>query len=95
MRRELIVRQRFPVGKKVHLQLRRKERYLLEQALRVPRVFGDDQQRPRTQRELRHRERIARTVKGRRTGALPRRRYGEIQHGRQNRSLYRPLLLRR
>ena len=56
MRRELVVRQRFPVGEEVDLQLLVEERQLFEQALRVRGVGGQNGERAPRASEPRDRE---------------------------------------
>jgi hypothetical protein len=89
VRREMIVRQRFPIGKEMHLQRRVEERNFFEQALRVRGAFGDDEHGASARRETGNSERVARSVQGGRVPALAGRGNGKLQHRkcRKNRRL--------
>ncbi len=63
VRREMIVGQGLPVGQQQHRELRREPRDLVLQALRLGRPGAEDHRRPRSLRDARERERVARAVK--------------------------------
>jgi hypothetical protein len=59
MRREMIPRQRFPVGQEMHRQARREPADFLGQPLRIERRGGDDGERAASGGELGNREGVA------------------------------------
>ena len=70
MRRETVVRERFPVRQQVHFQRRIEERDFVEQSLRVGSSGGNHGERTHLARQFGDRERVSRAVERARAALL-------------------------